>query len=93
MPEPLKVYDRDSEQIGEPITSGWLYLETQTEDLGRTLELHITDRPGIDFDKAVIFNFDGRDYERQGFGNPAPNNVREWVWTIRPIGTSEGDDE
>lgn len=88
---PLQIKDLDSAEICDPLTTGWIYSETSREELGRVVEIHVIDRPGIAWERANYFEFGGIIYEKQGPGpNPAVKNVMEWVWVTRPVGTSEG---
>lgn len=86
----IKLYDDDGTLI-DTLTTGWLAVEQSQEQTDqRVMELHVTDRTGIDFDTVTQFVYGGNRYERQRFPNPPLNNPREWVWLLKPIGAEVG---
>lgn len=85
-PSNLRLLDDDGAELAT-ITQGWTVDEVSSEEqLGRIVEVRITDRVGVEFEKAVFFVWGGYQYERAAFPNPPATNPREWVWRVKPVG-------
>jgi len=82
------LYDDDGALIDTILSGdGWFPDELTPEQVGeRMLEIHITDRDGIDFSAVTFFGIGGYKYERRGFANPPTGNPREWIWSAKAVG-------
>jgi hypothetical protein len=83
---PLRLYDDSGALLTTLITGIFTKQVSAEQNGGRSLELRILDRTGLDLGNVKWFGYSGIRYEVNDEPDPPLKNPRQWVYLLRPVG-------